>query len=414
MNEDCLSWHLILTPLSIDTLDLQSHDAPSAKDHTRQPAHPSPYGYGPAAPHQAQTLRHAAEEDYHQQRTSPRISEDQNHVGPFSDNQRFYDDPEEEVDDEHMNHLHASNGANGNNREYDEDGDASDSHDEDMDDDMMDKISSSPSIEDGKYPLPRWPPRSDSVDVGASPAPYHLPTRGISPSSSPFLSPPVHFPLPRQELDLSSVNCHREEDPEKHPVEDDSPINLRNIYPLSYCGELPQNHVSDSNRHPIFDDVDTEEITKYLLPIDDPLLEDSFDHHLDEGFHDHEDAWEDEDVTLPDYDSSSDDETGLLFTDDSRFIDSGWGGECLREIEDIDFEFVYALHTFVATVEGQANATKGDTMVLLDDSNSYWWLVRVVKDGSIGRCLHVLFSASTDRVKQDIFLQNISRHPLKD
>lgn len=55
-------------------------------------------------------------------------------------------------------------------------------------------------------------------------------------------------------------------------------------------------------------------------------------------------------------------------------------------IEDIDFEFVYALHTFVATVEGQANATKGDTMVLLDDSNSYWWLVRVVKDSSIGEC----------------------------
>ncbi|OJJ49815.1 hypothetical protein ASPZODRAFT_1033532 [Penicilliopsis zonata CBS 506.65] len=52
--------------------------------------------------------------------------------------------------------------------------------------------------------------------------------------------------------------------------------------------------------------------------------------------------------------------------------------------EDIDFEFVYALHNFVATVEGQANAAKGDTMVLLDDSNSYWWLVRVVKDGSIG------------------------------
>lgn len=56
-----------------------------------------------------------------------------------------------------------------------------------------------------------------------------------------------------------------------------------------------------------------------------------------------------------------------------------------RDLEDIDFEFVYALHTFVATVEGQANAAKGDTMVLLDDSNSYWWLVRVVKDGSIGR-----------------------------
>ncbi|RAH48285.1 SH3 domain-containing protein [Aspergillus brunneoviolaceus CBS 621.78] len=51
--------------------------------------------------------------------------------------------------------------------------------------------------------------------------------------------------------------------------------------------------------------------------------------------------------------------------------------------EDIDFEFVYALHNFYATVDGQANASKGDTMVLLDDSNSYWWLVRIVKDGSI-------------------------------
>ena len=96
--------------------------------------------------------------------------------------------------------------------------------------------------------------------------------------------------------------------------------------------------------------------------------------------------WEDEDDSLLlKIESSSDDDTGSFpFTSNTRFIDSGWGGECLREIEDIDFEFVYALHTFVATVEGQANATKGDTMVLLDDSNSYWWLVRVVKDGSIG------------------------------
>ena len=35
-------------------------------------------------------------------------------------------------------------------------------------------------------------------------------------------------------------------------------------------------------------------------------------------------------------------------------------------------------------MEGQANAVKGETMVLLDDSNSYWWLVRIVKDQSIG------------------------------
>lgn len=31
-------------------------------------------------------------------------------------------------------------------------------------------------------------------------------------------------------------------------------------------------------------------------------------------------------------------------------------------------------------------------MVLLDDSNSYWWLVRVVKDGSIGEYLSVYIS----------------------
>lgn len=80
-----------------------------------------------------------------------------------------------------------------------------------------------------------------------------------------------------------------------------------------------------------------------------------------------------------------DDDSDFSLPDDPRYIDSGWAGECLHDTsEDIDFEFVYALHTFVATVEGQANATKGDTMVLLDDSNSYWWLVRVVKDSSIG------------------------------
>lgn len=88
------------------------------------------------------------------------------------------------------------------------------------------------------------------------------------------------------------------------------------------------------------------------------------------------------DFLIPYHESDDDDDFSL--TDDSIFVDSGWSGDCLHDLEDIDFEFVYALHTFVATVEGQANATKGDTMVLLDDSNSYWWLVRVVKDSSIG------------------------------
>ncbi|KAM7195002.1 hypothetical protein V8F20_007728 [Naviculisporaceae sp. PSN 640] len=95
-------------------------------------------------------------------------------------------------------------------------------------------------------------------------------------------------------------------------------------------------------------------------------------------------GYDDSGLTLP-YDSDEEDDDGDFSTlDDSRFLDSGWGGECLQDTEDIDFELVYALHTFVATVDGQANATKGDAMVLLDDSNSYWWLVRVVKDASIG------------------------------
>ncbi|KIW64212.1 hypothetical protein, variant [Phialophora macrospora] len=181
-----------------DTLDLQDHSSPSAKDHSRQPNHPSPYGYGPAAPHQAQTLRHAEHEAYQEQHASPRASEDRVNGG-FPSDQHFYDDIDDDREDDLPTSQNAANGGGYNGQDPDQ-GDGGDSQDEDMDDDLMDKISSSPSIED----------------------------------------------------------------------------------------------------------------------------------------------------------------------------------------EDIDFEFVYALHTFVATVEGQANATKGDTMVLLDDSNSYWWLVRVVKDGSIG------------------------------
>lgn len=94
-------------------------------------------------------------------------------------------------------------------------------------------------------------------------------------------------------------------------------------------------------------------------------------------------------LTVP-YESETDDDGDFSRIHDEDFLETGWGGECLQDTEDIDFEFVYALHTFVATVEGQANATKGDTMVLLDDSNSYWWLVRVVKDSSIGMYARVV------------------------
>lgn len=105
---------------------------------------------------------------------------------------------------------------------------------------------------------------------------------------------------------------------------------------------------------------------------------------MDHGRYDSNDS----PLTMP-YEPSTEEDDGSDFPlpHHPRYIASGWMDECLHDLEDIDFEFVYALHTFVATVEGQANATKGDTMVLLDDNNSYWWLVRVVKDSSIGELM---------------------------
>ncbi|KAJ3013446.1 UNVERIFIED_CONTAM: hypothetical protein HDU68_000699, partial [Siphonaria sp. JEL0065] len=50
----------------------------------------------------------------------------------------------------------------------------------------------------------------------------------------------------------------------------------------------------------------------------------------------------------------------------------------------IDYNLVYALHSFVATLEGQVCVLKGDPLALLDDTNSYWWLVRCCKTDEIG------------------------------
>jgi hypothetical protein len=88
---------------------------------------------------------------------------------------------------------------------------------------------------------------------------------------------------------------------------------------------------------------------------------------------------------------------------DSEYNDSYGNGEDLHRsiIEDdhetddsssqlsipseyIDFDLVYSLRKFVATTEGQANVKKGDSMFLIDDSNSYWWLVRVLNTQDIG------------------------------
>ncbi|WBW70845.1 tip elongation aberrant protein Tea4 [Schizosaccharomyces osmophilus] len=52
--------------------------------------------------------------------------------------------------------------------------------------------------------------------------------------------------------------------------------------------------------------------------------------------------------------------------------------------EEIDINYVYAIRRFDATVEGQVTAEKGEMMILLDDSNSYWWLVKICNNSTIG------------------------------
>ncbi|KAJ3266287.1 hypothetical protein HDU77_001776 [Chytriomyces hyalinus] len=52
--------------------------------------------------------------------------------------------------------------------------------------------------------------------------------------------------------------------------------------------------------------------------------------------------------------------------------------------EPIDPLSMYAVNTFVASLDGQVSVIKGDALALLDDSNSYWWLVRCRKTDEIG------------------------------
>ncbi|KAG8693207.1 hypothetical protein FRC09_010657, partial [Ceratobasidium sp. 395] len=87
---------------------------------------------------------------------------------------------------------------------------------------------------------------------------------------------------------------------------------------------------------------------------------------------------------------ASDEEHSVMEDDDDHDGDGEFMDEddrsSVSEIPDpsIDFDLVYSLHAFIATVEGQANVAKGDSLFLMDDSNSYWWLVRVLKSQEVG------------------------------
>ncbi|KAH8801654.1 hypothetical protein F5884DRAFT_807418 [Xylogone sp. PMI_703] len=355
-----------------DTIDLQDHNAPSAKDHSKQPEHPAPLGAGPPAPHQAEMLREHS---------------DGTELSKEWDN----DDGEDGED----NLAVAQNG--GHTVSATEDAEMADAEGDDgLDDDMMDKISSSPSIDDGGYSLPpiphRWPRRSDSV-LHSSPSGTPV-SQAWDGSSSPYVEKPIFYPLLarcsscdyiKTQVSKSTHNYHLLHS--GHPAQGDGDIIECQEGETDMADHLA---VSASADNDLGDDGSNRSICDHTLPEIDLVYDNSGENHSDDGYdiilNPSKDTVSEVPNTcdLSENEEDDSDDNDIPFDPHPRFIDSGWGGECLQESEDIDFEFVYALHTFVATVEGQANATKGDTMVLLDDSNSYWWLVRVVKDSSIG------------------------------
>ena len=102
-----------------DTLDLQDQGSPSAQDHTKHINKDLEFGDQLLAPHQAQEVRHVALE---------RQEEEKNL-------QQAWD---------------AAGGDLGTAGAHNEDNDHERDAESSSDDDMMDRISSSPSIDDGK------------------------------------------------------------------------------------------------------------------------------------------------------------------------------------------------------------------------------------------------------------------------
>jgi hypothetical protein len=406
-----LTDNLLLVP---DTIDLQNQDAPTTQDHHSTSLQPSDVGK-----HQASEIRHVREERH----------EEEEHLQDAWSRAHQDIQVNELTDDQLQAHNH-------------ENGDSTD--DSELDDDMLDdRISSSPSIDDGAYPAAAtsaWPHRTSSL---TPPRQSLNCAANDSPDSSPFVFTPTHLPLSNQsnaDSAASPASSLHSSSPftlsPKHLSLSASPLSKRHHhtgeYHGGYSGDLDYDQYMDEH------DNDGYDSCQKSLGSSDEYLDDCFTHGTSvdnlKAIPDEDDQDEsDMDDLLPlasdstydptpasraaspsswstvsdasatsiledsglEHKYNSDDDTDISFYSDDRFVDSGWGGECLRETEDIDFDFVYALHTFVATVEGQANAGKGDTMVLLDDSNSYWWLVRIVKDNSIGTCA-VLSDAHLD------------------
>ncbi|KAM0348674.1 hypothetical protein ACHAPU_004109 [Fusarium lateritium] len=190
-----------------DTIDLQDHHAPSAQDHSKSPR------LGGTAnslgPHQAETIREVSHDTADEQRRNPRVSLDNRNsldeIDSFADELVANNtDPSSRAQDTRGNNDNtmiqddalaaAQNGGASSSDEGELDGD------DDLDDDMMDKISSSPSIEDGgcysvTAPM-AWPRRVSSL-----PSSQRSSSPSISGSSgtrvcSPYPEPHKCIPSP--------------------------------------------------------------------------------------------------------------------------------------------------------------------------------------------------------------------------
>ncbi|OAA57239.1 RING finger domain-containing protein [Cordyceps fumosorosea ARSEF 2679] len=377
-----------------DTIDLQHQHAPSTQDQSH-PRSDSDDTHHHRAPHQAETLRDVAHETAQELLRSPFIqpvaaspppdSRQQTHKSAPATSQpadldvadsdseaqhpdaRAADLTDALTMDSYRQHdddaIAAAHNGTSSSDEEDIHGDSID----DLDDDLMDKISSSPSIEDGVYnssPTPSssarphdWPRRVSSLPT-TSRFRRQAAARFFSSQlqSSPISQQPRHLLLSRSDGPVHANHVESTRDTAPEPAIGASPESIK------HGPETIQLHQEASTSKPIHKPATAIENTSSSSF--DPVPKPPSDPSQEE-----DDAPADDTIPVTPFEQAFSD-----FSSD----------ESLHDSEDIDFEFVYALHTFVATVEGQANATKGDTMVLLDDSNSYWWLVRVVKDSSIG------------------------------
>lgn len=231
---------MILSSFYPDTIDLQDHEAPSAKDHPRAPI---PTSNGSLAPHQAETIREVAAETAEENLRGPGSLWTGGEVG---DLHQYADDLVAAVNNSVNGHSGASEGAttnmqagqprgalaiaqNGGISGTDiDDGDLSGDGDDSMDDDMMDKISSSPSIEDGGSPSssePCWPQRIDSlhprpIAFWSSPPPYLEHAWPLHLSSSPEREGKAFLDSPCRHHHLSAGEYNTQD----RPISDGAPI----------------------------------------------------------------------------------------------------------------------------------------------------------------------------------------------